>query len=380
MPEPEPPQPDSPPDEPPGDHDFYQPGNYADSPIIGNSLPSWWRPGSPESIWNRRLSADVKIDPRSAEIIKQIADDGRPVRLPSTFYTTVYVIDARRSAMRRIRAWHRWTTIPPWLDRNNDQVADEPVPVHDKTIRPRETTDSDLVLVDPFQLMSWQFSRFGWKRWSDLPFDGQNEFLAAREGDDLVCSKYCRASLGNTGTDDDGNGLGYWKDQPAYREEKWLGPHASGIPLLFGMLRPEPIQAGLIRHKLSLTMRNIRRDLMRYPPALRNDGTVTDHKGLMYGTVIQLDPAKATEENFKRWGLSTAAKVVARAWRDQGAIVTEGGGPVIQIQGLDADPDENRRKWDRACPGLYDTIRNIPWSATRVIGPEEYGQREINEK
>jgi len=108
----------------------------------------------------------------------------------------------------------------------------------------------------------------------------------------------------------------------------------SGCPSVAYLIRPEEIEAGVINHVLGCALRTIgpytdgsRFDTEEgfvHPPAVHTDRETTSSNPnqIPAGARIQLDPAI----NLDSLGLSTTAKIIAKALQDYGMVVAESGG------------------------------------------------------
>jgi hypothetical protein len=155
--------------------------------------------------------------------------------------------------------------------------------------------------------------------------------------------------------------------------ERWLmrGGRGSGFPEIAGLLRPEELREGQIRHALVFTFtKNRRADDDRrifVPPAARSDGR---HIGAQYpieGMRFQLNPA-LTDKDFDVWGLNREGKAVARALQTYGMFDGDNGGAMkLQVQLLAPSAEENFKKWETLFPGLFDNLEKIPTDQFRVV-------------
>lgn len=118
------------------------------------------------------------------------------------------------------------------------------------------------------------------------------------------------------------------------------GPsRAAGVPALAGTVMHEEILSGRIAHKLAFATQCSAFRRFLHPPACWTDGGWAD--GLPEGAVVQLDPAL----DLEKIGLSSAAKVIARALQEYGAVnVDVCGGHSLYGEGLYNDP--RGRTWE----------------------------------
>ena len=103
------------------------------------------------------------------------------------------------------------------------------------------------------------------------------------------------------------------------------GARACGFPLVAGLIRPEEIAAGHIRHALVVAYPHIRAGIYT-PPASTAQARVGDNsigtRGIPCGGRIQLDPAFDVDAS----GASAAGKVIMRALQEYGAYVGDYSG------------------------------------------------------
>ena len=213
-----------------------------------------------------------------------------------------------------------------------------PAPVNDK-MWGEQTADGHISIIDPFHNVLWEMSRF-----------------KGIYNDRINCSTFNIWDL-------TGNGVG---DPNEGRRSKTRGGRGSGFPIIAGLIRPEEIQSGEIRHALAFTFDSVKRADVCYP-ACRSDGKSNLYDAPAEGMLFQLNP-ELSDVEFGKWGLSQGAKVVARALQKYGMYLCDCGGPMaLQLQLLDKDINISRQKWDEKAPGLYTTIKNIPTNQFRLI-------------
>jgi hypothetical protein len=209
---------------------------------------------------------------------------------------------------------------------------------------PEQTSDAHICIIDPYVGIAWEMSRFSW------------------EGEHPQCTTFNLWNLRLNGYGDPRQG-NRWQTR---------GGRGSGFPLIAGLLRPEEVESGEIRHPLVFTFSEIRRgdnggDLFQWPPACRSDGERTGTQYPIEGMLVQLDPS-ANESDFNDWGLTPEARIVARALQKYGMYLCDRGGDMkIQVQLLSKDTDEHRDLWDGQFPGIYNSVEDIPTDRLRVV-------------
>jgi hypothetical protein len=204
---------------------------------------------------------------------------------------------------------------------------------------PDPEADGHMVLVDPVVRKSWEFSR------------------ASRD------------ALGNWSASIvdvwDLNGNGY--RQPFSGSCWWRsGANGAGTPLIGGVIRPEEVAAGVIRHALmcSTPVNRVRasgttpRWELRSPAASRTDAPFVGRQYIPEGARLQLDPAL----DLDTLGLAPQARVVACAMQQYGMFVTDNA-PSFGIYFQNLGPSGGSwESWD--IPG---ELAKIPVSSFRVL-------------
>jgi hypothetical protein len=143
-----------------------------------------------------------------------------------------------------------------------------------------------------------------------------------------------------------------------------VGPiagNAAGFALAAGVVRPEEIAAGRIRHALVFTSPYVRNAFVA--PAVHGDGKQTDPDAMPMGTRIQLNPAVDIS------GLPAAQRIIAQALKDYGAYLGDSSGSLA----LRGEASIGRAStggpsdiWSGV--GVTDaTLRAIPWDQMRVV-------------
>jgi hypothetical protein len=315
-------------------HDFY-PGDYSGSKVIGISLPGTWRPFSDDSPWNTPIKINPTVHPKSAAIMQRITGTVANIRLGNSFLPALWVVN--QDNMEKHLTAGTATPFDIW-DPDNDRISNVPAPIND-TMWGEQTADGHISIIDPFHNMLWEMSRF--RGISD---------------NQINCSTFNIWDLTGKGVGDPNEGM----------RSKTRGGRGSGFPVIAGLIRPEEIQSGEIRHALCFTFDSVKRGDVYYP-ACRSDGKSDLFDAPAEGMLFQLNP-ELSDGDFDNWGLSNSAKIVARTLQKFGMYLCDCGGPMaLQLQLLDKDVTINRQKWDEKAPGLYSTIKNIPTNQFRLI-------------
>lgn len=313
---------------------------YADQGLIGNSLPGSWRPFADDSPWNTPISEEARSHPQSDAIVFTLAQDRDHISLINAYLTPIWVVNSSNIDGIRVRSdniFDRW-------DRDEDGWTDVLVPVT-RRMYPEPTGDGQLCIVDPFKHRLWDISTFDWPE--ERPFPTGTTFDVW----DLTSSGVADPPPGT-----------HWTRR---------GGRGSGFPGIAGIIRPEEVETGEIRHAVCFTSRMVRQHAsganIFLPPACRSDGRDIGTQFPIMGMRFQLNP-ELTEKDFDEWGLNRAGKVLARALQRYGMFLGVSGGAMkLQVQLLGATPEANRREWERRLPGFYDNVKRIPTREFRIL-------------
>jgi hypothetical protein len=314
-------------------HDFY-PGDYSHSKIIGNRLPGTWRPFSDDSPWNTPIPEDAKLHPNSSIIIETMASVAENIRFANSYTIPVWTINSDNMEFHIADSPYPFDT---W-DQNYDGITEAGVPI-DSTMWGEQTPDGHICIIDPFKMLAWEMSRF-----------------KGIKNDIIDCSTFNIWDLTSKGVGDPHEG------------RRWTarGGRGSGFLEIAGLIRPEEIFEGEIRHALVFIFSKNQKNLL-IPPACRCDGKYVGDQYPIEGMRFQLDPF-LTDEDFDRWGLIDDSKIIAKALQKYGMFVGDNGGAMaLQPQLLHKDIEKHRTMWDSLCPGLYENIKKIPTNKFRLI-------------
>ncbi len=324
-----------------GGHDFF-PGNYSKSGVIGRTLPGEWQAFADESPWNTPIPDDARVHPANAQIMSTVVGEAKSLRFTNRFMPALWVVNSDNMSFHVAQSPYPFDA---W-DTNLDGRTEAGVPL-DPKMWGEATRDGHIIIVDPFKMLAWEMSRF----------TGLSDGV-------INCSTFNVWDLLGSGAGNPDEGT-RWRAR---------GGRGSGFPIIGGLIRPEELATGEIAHALVFTFTAAKNASGAFvPPAARNDGR--GEAGLREGTLLQLDPA-LTDIEFTAWGLTEEGKVVARCLQRYGMYDGDNGGAMaLQLQLLDPDPAEHRRKWDALFPGFYTTINRIPTDKFRVIatGPPVQG-------
>jgi hypothetical protein len=266
------------------------------------------------SLWNTPLPRRPSVHPRSAEKIAYWLTQIRHPNLALRSYATAIAIATPDSAKHRISC-----TIYPCP--NMHQFGRVPIPTG---TRPDPSADGHLAVWDPVKRREWDFWISG-----------------------------CPNACGQTG----GGGSFLTETlKPHVRH----GANAAGVPLLAGIVHPEEIKAGRIRHPLVFASPNVGKG--RVCPARHDDGDNPDPRALREGTLLQLDP----RIDVAALPIPSWQKTIARALQRYGMyLVDEGGTLSIRAE----NPINRGDLW--AGVGLTGDSASFspsfPWNSMRVL-------------
>jgi len=340
------------------DLEFYS-DNYSNATIIGNSLPSTWRPFTNTSPWNTPIPENATVHSNSAEIMSLITNRVDHIRLADSQLTPIWVVNSSNALAVSTNTSPGTNLIWTYMNSSNlfyawdadtNGVSDDPIPLSSEM---NPSSEGYLCIIDPFKRLAYELSDYhGWT--NDTPECGAFHIWNLTE-----------------------NGVGQ-NPTNLTESQNWQtqGTKGSGLCLIGGVLRPEELEAREIRHALTFSF-GLNRDvengqIMMYPPACRSDGMYTnnppDEIYPIEGMRFQLDPSLGTSD-FDEWGITNRReRVFARALQDYGMVLGDTGEDMaIAVQQLGTNAAASRAEWERLLPEFYNLITNIPTSAFRVI-------------
>jgi hypothetical protein len=303
---------------------------------IGMSLPASFRAFSITSPWNTPIPTNPAIDPNSKTMITNLKNKAVELKGNITNWTIpLFVIDSSISPKRNVPTTSKAINLTVDPDRN---AIAEGIPIPEG-VWSDPKSDGHMLLVDPNVKKTWDFSAA--KR---LP-DGS-----------------WTASMIDIW---DLNGAGY--RQPFSGDYWWTyGARGSGFPLIAGLIRPEEIEAGEIKHALVCATpvnRKIRtlssgKYELCSPTASRTDGFGIGNEFIPEGARLQLDP----KLNLDTLNLSPATKIIARAMQKYGMYNGDNAETfTIYFQNLGADGG----KWKNY--NFFSDLKKIPIGKFRVL-------------
>jgi outer membrane biosynthesis protein TonB len=144
------------------------------------------------------------------------------------------------------------------------------------------------------------------------------------------------------------------------------GSRGAGVPYFAGLIRPWEIAQGHIDHAIAFAYPGPAAGECAYP-ASKTDGASTSWASIPEGGRLQLDPSLDTAD-FDRLGLSSTARVIARALQRYGMIVIDRSGrPKIYAENLVANPYATESWSDPSIALTSSTVSAIPYTSFRVL-------------
>ncbi len=278
------------------------------------------RPYSDDSPWNLEIGSNPIYDDRSDQYITSL--EGVFGSDPTQYSKPVYEVD-NGTSVKTVTLSNYFSEVTDnnsRLVRTRSVTVSVPIPDGAKSSK---GTDGQIIIWNPETGDEWGF----WQ---------------AHENDDGTWSAV--------------NGYHYntqWNGVPP----TGFMSRGAGITYFAGLIRPWEIDQGRIEHALAFSY--------DYPsanyiyPATKSDGKGSLTDDLPEGARLQLDP-ELTEEDFDRWGLSPAGKIIAKALQEYGMIVVDcAGHPKISAE------YEGTAHWNGIIE--HKTPKNIPYSAFKVL-------------
>jgi hypothetical protein len=275
---------------------------------LGMSLPADFV-AFPNSVWTTPIEVRPAVDPDSAGQIALLraAPTQRLERKAVLAINTVkwsapiHVVDG--SVCPRVNVPCD-AALPRSLDRNQDRVA-ENIPVPDE-IWADPSEDSHVVIVDLPARVAYEF--WHWRK------TGNRSYRAGMAG------KW----------DLSGPGFNTQESDEFFRRN---GATASRAPYIAGVIRPEELARGEIRHALHMVIPTTRANAFR-APAVNSDGRNGGSDYIPAGARLQLNP----DLNLDSLGLSPPTRVIARALQVYGAFIMDtASGWAIKAQNFGPD-------------------------------------------
>jgi hypothetical protein len=294
---------------------------------------------APNSIWNKPLSANARIDPSSGRLIgalvREVRSEQHAKRGPwintRQYGVPILTVPANQ---RTVRVWLS-AGAPPELQR---AFAAVPLP---SWATPSEGTDRYLVVWQPSRNRMWEF----WQ----LRHDTSHHWLASWGG-----------AMQDVSTNIGVYGPRAWPGATT----AW-GVTASSFPLVAGVIRIDELKLGQIDHALALSLPTVRAGVFA-SPAERTDGNDPSPTALPEGARLRLDPRL----NLKRLALPPLTRLIAEAAQRYGIVIRD---YAADIAFSAQDPEPWLTNPFAGAGGFYgglypnELLRNFPWNRLQVL-------------
>lgn len=260
--------------------------------------PAGWRAFSADSPWNTKIPADAKIDPLSEVLIADFASHSSLAINMPVYSVATYYIDSTKTPKKKVYPYFEG-----YYGRGFAPGTRIPAPAFAVPPGPEGST-AYLAMIDPAAGRAWEM-----KQGAQDPETGNWGTSFGAEVD-----------LTGTGV------AAPWMTAPDTNLS--ASPRPSGVPLVAGLIRIDEIKAGRIDHALAIAYPAPRTGSFVSPASMAleaPEGTAPNLVGLPMGARIQLDPAYDIENT----NLTPAAKVIARALQEYGAIVVDQTGSTV---------------------------------------------------
>mgnify|MGYP001561550252 CR=1 FL=1 len=277
---------------------------------------------SETSPFNKKIPADAKIDLNSSKLIQNLVRQGKRngfIIALKRFSVTVFFAD-QNTPQYDVSLTAKWA--PAKIMKQ--------VPIPDYAV-PDSSSDGQMVIINQTTGCEYDF----WRA-------------------EKVKGKWS-ASWGNT-TKIDGSGV----------YEKGYSARGSGFALLAGMIWPDELKSGAIKHALIFTSDPVKRG-GPVPPATESDGVSKNKNAIPEGARLQLDPGL----DIENLNLTDYEKIIAKALQEYGMFLADSGGGV-ELEAINP-LSVNGNPYDGILPNKrYIDLSRIPLNRFRVIkmGPQ----------
>jgi hypothetical protein len=298
-----------------------------------------WRPFSDGSPWNTPIGPTPELEADSAALIEDLKNCspwGPHLDINIDGYSVpLYWADASTPKVE-VKCTYGGYGFPG--DNGFDASALVPIP---PGAEPDPESDHHLLILD-------RDTQLEWGMWN-----------VTHDANGWTCGLGATMDLTGTGVRPIAEGNPTWYTS--------AGPRACGFPLVAGLIRPDEVEAGEIRHALVLAYRHIRAGWYT-PPASTGQARVGDDaiktRGIPCGGRVQLDPSI----DLDTLGLDDAGKVIARALQVYGAYVGDYSGAISLY--ADNSPDA-RAYWSTRLDSYeFNNKLDLSWLRVIKLGPQ----------
>jgi len=254
----------------------------------------------------------------------------------------LFAVNSKTATLRNVQSTHWGGNIFDAWDTDKNNYIDEPAPLP-AGVYTENSVDGHISIVDPFRMLIWDYSTFSVSNWTT--------------------STYNIWDITGTGV-----AVPLEGNRPNSR-----GGRGAGFNSASGNIRPEEVQADMIRHasvfQFTYNRKGDDNKVWFVAPAARSDGQHFGENFPLEGVRLQLNPA-LSDADFNAWGLGESAKRVARSLQVYGMYLGDNGGNFsIYRQRLSNNSTTSDNLWNTAAPGMFADMQKIPSSAFRVLEP-----------
>jgi hypothetical protein len=273
------------------------------------------------SFWNTKIPADAAIDPNSTALVATSLTPYAPIsNMINNDVWGIPIAYADGSSKLYSVGCVRYDCDTPTSFRIPSYAT------------PNSGSDGKLVVLDPTQKTELDMGRAVYDPGADA-WSTNSRYITESNGWGAMCA-------------------------PTQRCDGVLG---SGLAEAGGVIRPEEIAQGVIKHALVLAIPYTRSNFIACP-AVKTAGGHDDPNALPFGARVQLDPSfNVAAQPWQKW-----EKIVGVALQKYGAYVADIGGSMAVR--AEASLDRGYYAWSMA--GVYQlspSLSNLPWSGFRVL-------------
>lgn len=294
---------------------------------------------APNSIWNRRLGRNARVDRNSGRMVIALASEAQREQqakrgpwINTRQYGVPIVTVPANQRMVRVNLPR---DAPPVLRTAFGRV---PLP---RSATPSEGTDRYLALWQPSSNRMWEF----WQ----LRHDKRHRWLASWGG----AMNHVTSNIGVYGPRAWPGATSAW------------GVTATAFPLIGGVITIGELESGHINHALAIALPNVRAGVFA-SPAERTDGSDQSTTAIPEGARLRIDPSL----NLNRISMPPLTRMIALAAQRYGMIVRDYSGN-IAFSAEDPGPSEPNPY--AGASGLYgglypnELLQNFPWNHIEVL-------------
>jgi hypothetical protein len=320
-------------------------GKQASAPLPRGKQPLF----APGSVWNKPLSNEAALDPRSATLAAALAAEARhegavgsgPWISTDAYSTPIYRVPANQRPVRVA------LDDPSLAWRRTLQAAFEAVPIPPRA-RPAAGTDGHMTIWQPATDKLWEFFQAGRQR------DGWH---AAWGG---AIERVSRSP-------------GYYTTRSWPGAEPYWGATATSLPVAAGVMTLAELRIGRVDHALALNLPYPRAGVFSWP-AQRSDGTGRSPRDIPEGAHLRIDP----KLDLAMVPMPRLTRIMAVAAQRYGMIVRDQTHRSIGFFGEDPTPTGTSPYYGKS--GFFDgklpavLLATFPWGRLQVLKMQLHAQ------